>query len=44
MEVVVSGAHWLDVMNKDINKGNALKILQKSLGISPENTMASGII
>ncbi|WP_426478421.1 Cof-type HAD-IIB family hydrolase [Chryseobacterium sp. CBSDS_008] len=42
LEVVVSGAHWLDVMNKDINKGNALKILQKSLGISPENTMAFG--
>ncbi|KAA2223146.1 Cof-type HAD-IIB family hydrolase [Chryseobacterium sediminis] len=42
LEVVISGAHWLDVMNKDINKGNALKILQKSLGISPENTMAFG--
>ncbi|WP_415327014.1 Cof-type HAD-IIB family hydrolase [Chryseobacterium sp. MMS23-Vi53] len=42
LEVVVSGQYWLDIMNKNINKGNALEILQKSLGISPEQTMAFG--
>ena len=42
LDVVVSGKHWLDVMNKNINKGVALKKLQKSLNILPEQTMAFG--
>ncbi|MEY8759035.1 Cof-type HAD-IIB family hydrolase [Chryseobacterium tongliaoense] len=42
LEVVVSGLHWLDIMNKNINKGNALEKLQKSLNISPQQTMAFG--
>ncbi|WPO81277.1 Cof-type HAD-IIB family hydrolase [Chryseobacterium sp. JJR-5R] len=42
LEIVVSGKHWLDIMNKDINKGNALEKLQDALDISPQQTMAFG--
>lgn len=42
LDIVVSGKYWLDVMNKNINKGVALKKLQKSLNILPEQTMAFG--
>lgn len=42
LEVVVSGKHWLDIMNKDINKGNAVEKLQKTLNISREQTMVFG--
>ncbi|WP_434981350.1 HAD family hydrolase [Daejeonia sp. YH14] len=42
LQVVVSGPYWLDIMNKDINKGKALAKLQHHLGISPEETMAFG--
>ncbi|ANF49061.1 sugar phosphatase [Chryseobacterium glaciei] len=42
LEVVVSGQYWLDIMNKNINKGNALEQLQKVLNITPEQTMVFG--
>lgn len=42
LEVVVSGQYWLDIMNKNINKGNALEKLQKVLNITPQQTMAFG--
>lgn len=42
LDIVVSGKYWLDVMNKNINKGIALKKLQQSLNILPEQTMAFG--
>ncbi len=42
LEVVVSGEFWLDIMNKNINKGNTLLKLQDILGISAEQTMAFG--
>ncbi len=42
LEIVVSGQYWLDVMNKNINKGNALEKLQKALDITPQQTMAFG--
>ena len=42
LKVVVSGKNWLDIMNKDINKGHALEKLQQSLGIKPEETMVFG--
>ena len=42
LEVVVSGEFWMDIMNKNINKGKALSILQKELKITPEQTMAFG--
>ncbi|MGI9652366.1 Cof-type HAD-IIB family hydrolase [Chryseobacterium sp. RLHN22] len=40
--VVVSGKNWVDIMNKNTNKGNAIEKLQKSLNILPEQTMAFG--
>ena len=40
--VVVSGDIWLDIMNKNINKGNALEKIQKSENISYDETMAFG--
>ena len=42
LEIVVSGKYWLDIMNKNINKGNALEKLQDTLNISPQQTMAFG--
>lgn len=42
LEVVVSGKYWVDIMNRNINKGNALEILQNLLNISPEQTMSFG--
>ncbi|WP_027385204.1 Cof-type HAD-IIB family hydrolase [Chryseobacterium gregarium] len=42
LEIVVSGQYWLDIMNKNINKGNALEKLQDALDISPQQTMAFG--
>lgn len=40
--VVVSGAVWLDVMNKGVNKGVALAKIQEDLKISYEETMVFG--
>jgi Cof subfamily protein (haloacid dehalogenase superfamily) len=42
LECVVSGHNWIDIMNKGIDKGHAIKILQEKFKISPENTMAFG--
>lgn len=42
LDVVVSGPYWLDVMNKNMNKGKALAELQKQLNITPEETMVFG--
>ncbi|BBF43634.1 Cof-type HAD-IIB family hydrolase [Lachnospiraceae bacterium KM106-2] len=42
MKVVVSGELWLDINNKGINKGVALKQLQKDFSITREETMAFG--
>lgn len=42
LSVVISGAIWLDVMNKNINKGNALEKIQKDLSVSKEETMVFG--
>jgi len=41
-QVVVSGAHWVDIMNPDVNKGRALRRLQEALGITAAQTMAFG--
>ena len=38
----ISGKTWIDFMHPTTNKGYALKNIQKSLGISPEETMAFG--
>ena len=42
LEVVISGKYWLDIMNKGINKGNAVEKLQNALGISQDETMVFG--
>lgn len=42
LNVVVSGEVWLDIMNKDVNKGSALEKIQKDLDISYEETMVFG--
>ncbi len=41
-QVVVSGEHWVDVMNRTAHKGAALRGLQRELGITPAQTMVFG--
>jgi hydroxymethylpyrimidine pyrophosphatase-like HAD family hydrolase len=41
-QVVVSGEHWVDVMNPTANKGAALRRLQRDLGITPAQTLVFG--
>lgn len=41
-QVVLSGRHWVDIMNPESNKGMATRILQKHLRIGPDNTIAFG--
>ncbi|MEW2047264.1 Cof-type HAD-IIB family hydrolase [Streptomyces sp. NPDC005476] len=41
-QVVVSGEHWVDVMNRTAHKGAALRALQRELGITPAQTMVFG--
>jgi Cof subfamily protein (haloacid dehalogenase superfamily) len=41
-EVVLAGAHWVDVMARGANKGVALQALQARLGIGREQTAAFG--
>lgn len=40
--VMASGAHWVDFMAKGVDKGAALKKVQKMLNVSREETMAFG--
>lgn len=42
LKVTLAGMQWLDTMNPEVNKGNALKVIQESLEIRPEETMAFG--
>lgn len=41
-QVVVSGEHWVDIMNATANKGAAIRRLQQELGITPAQTMVFG--
>jgi Cof subfamily protein (haloacid dehalogenase superfamily) len=41
-QVVVSGRHWVDVMNRTANKGQAIRTLQRTFGITPAQTMVFG--
>jgi Cof subfamily protein (haloacid dehalogenase superfamily) len=41
-QVVVSGEHWVDVMNPTANKGAAVRRLQRALGITPAQTLVFG--
>lgn len=42
MQVIVSGQNWLDISHIEANKGYALSILQKELGVTIEETMVFG--
>jgi len=41
-KVVVSGAHWVDVMSLTANKGRAVRTVQEALGVTPDQTMVFG--
>lgn len=42
LAVILSGAHWVDVMKPGVHKGMAMRGLQEMLGIAPEECMAFG--
>ncbi|MFR1320785.1 MAG: HAD family hydrolase [Akkermansia sp.] len=41
-QVAVSGERWMDISRKGANKGNALELIQRRLGISAVETMVFG--
>ena len=41
-QVVVSGHHWVDVMNAGVSKGRALRAIQDLLDVTPEPTAVFG--
>ena len=41
-QVVVSGHHWVDVMNQGVSKGKALRAIQNLLDVTPEQTAVFG--
>ena len=42
VKATTSGNEWIDIQNEDINKGVAIKRLQRELNIKPEECMAFG--
>lgn len=42
LNIQASGEFWMDVMAGGVSKGAALRALQKTLGVTPEETMAFG--
>lgn len=42
LKVLVAGKEWLDFMDLEVDKGNALKTIQETLSIQKEETMAFG--
>ncbi len=42
LKITIAGDMWMDCMKPGINKGQAVKLLQDSLDIKPEETMAFG--
>lgn len=42
LEFVLSGDNWIDIANKGVSKGNAIKILQEKFNINEKNTMVFG--
>lgn len=42
LKVTLSGSQWIDTMDPSVNKGSAVRILQESLEIQPEETLAFG--
>lgn len=41
-QVAVSGEKWMDISRKGANKGTALELIQRKLGVSPAETMVFG--
>lgn len=41
-QVAVSGEKWMDISRKGADKGSALELIQRKLGVSPEETMVFG--
>ena len=41
-QIACSGKQWIDCLSPSTSKGNTLKVLQKRLGISPDETMVFG--
>ena len=41
-DIAASGYNCIDFTNKNVNKGYALQMIQKSLGVAPEHTMVFG--
>lgn len=41
-QVVVSGKHWIDIMDRDANKGHGVRALQQVLGVTAAQTVAFG--
>lgn len=42
LKITISGDMWMDCMNQSVNKGAAIREIQESLEILPEETMAFG--
>lgn len=42
LKITISGDMWMDCMAKGVSKGQAVKLIQDSLGIKPEETMVFG--
>lgn len=42
LKITISGDMWMDCMALGVNKGQAVQVLQESLGILPEETMVFG--
>lgn len=41
-QVVISGKHWVDIMRPDVDKGRAVRALQRELGVTPAQTVVFG--
>jgi Cof subfamily protein (haloacid dehalogenase superfamily) len=42
LQITVSGKIWLDIINRDVHKGVAIKYIQEKLNITAEETMVFG--
>lgn len=42
VKTCMAGEEWVDFMDDSVDKGNALRLIQKRLGILPEETMVFG--
>jgi Cof subfamily protein (haloacid dehalogenase superfamily) len=40
--ITVGGAIWIDIMNRGVDKGQAMRFLGEKLGLTPEHMMAFG--